>query len=170
MSFIDLTGKKFGKLTVIKRTHNSVHNAAQWVCICDCGKTVVVNSNNLRTGHTKSCGCSRTESTSKWLTKYSTKHGGGHSRLYCVWSGMRSRTKNPKNKRYKDYGGRGIRVCEEWNDFSVFRDWAVSNGYDPKAPYGKCTLDRIDVDGNYEPSNCRWVDLKTQANNKRKAV
>lgn len=166
-NFIDLTGATFGRLTVIKRVENSKHNAAQWLCKCECGETVVVSSNNLRTGHSKSCGCARKESTSEWMTKYSTKHGGSKSRLYGVWAGMLRRTRDPKDKRYKDYGGRGISVCDEWADFGVFRDWALANGYDEKAPYGQCTIDRIDVDGNYEPDNRRWATLLEQARNKR---
>lgn len=165
---INLQGNRFGMLTVISRAENSKHHAAQWVCKCDCGKTVIVNSNNLRTGHSTNCGCMRKKHTREWMLKYNTTHGQSRSRLYTVWMGIRARTNNPKNSHYKHYGGRGIKICEEWMDFPTFREWALSTGYKEDAKYGECTIDRINVDGDYEPSNCRWVDLKIQANNKRK--
>ena len=103
------------------------------------------------------------------IAEVSKKHGKSRkSRLYNVWVGMRQRCNDKNHKSYKNYGGRGIRVCEEWDDFESFEAWALDNGYDKDAPYGECTLDRIDVNGNYEPSNCRWVDAATQARNKRK--
>ncbi len=99
------------------------------------------------------------------------KHGcakrNSQTRLYHVWKNMKVRCNNPHSKEYKYYGQRGISVCEEWNDFKNFREWAYANGYDEKAERGKCTLDRIDVNKNYEPSNCRWVDSKVQAQNRR---
>ena len=167
-NYIDLVGMRFGRLTVEERVENSIHNAAQFRCKCDCGNYTIQSSNALRTGHTTSCGCQRKEKTSAWMKKYNTKHGESRSRLYIVWHGVRQRVENPHNDRYKDYGGRGITICEEWTDFETFKKWAIENGYDENAKYGDCTLDRIDVNGNYEPSNCRWVDLKVQANNKRK--
>lgn len=169
MRFIDLTGKRFGKLVVQEHAGVSKFKAALWKCRCDCGKEVIVNSNALRTGHTQSCGCKRKEATSQWLKKYNTKHSACGSRLYVVWEGIKQRVSNPNNSHYKYYGGRGITICEEWkDDFAAFETWAFQNGYDPTAEYGECTIDRIDVDGNYEPSNCRWVSLKDQASNKRR--
>lgn len=96
------------------------------------------------------------------------KHGGTGTRLHKVWTMMKQRCSNPNIVEYHRYGGRGIKVCDEWLSFVNFRDWAMANGYDPEAPRGECTLDRIDNDGNYEPSNCRWIDLKEQMANRPK--
>lgn len=171
MPIIDLTGQKFGKLEVLKYVGLSKFKAATWECLCECGNKTIVNSNALRTGHTQSCGCSRKESTRAWLLKYNTKHNGSYSRLYSVWGGIKARLYNKKNSHYVYYGARGIKMCKEWRtDFNKFREWALSHGYDENAAYGACTIDRINVDGDYEPNNCRWVNLKVQANNKRKDI
>ena len=163
----DLTGQKFGMLEVIaftgKRTEPG-HNAI-WLCRCDCGKFLEIRGSNLTTSRRpqKSCGCIISERA----RQTSTKHGGTKERLYQIWMGMRRRCGDPKIKDYPRYGARGIRVCDEWQDYSVFREWAMSNGYDPDAKFQKCTLDRIDPNGDYGPDNCRWVDIKTQENNRR---
>ena len=165
MRFIDLTGQRFGKLTVIKRSENKEYQNCrqthvQFLCQCDCGNKVVVTSNNLRTGHTQSCGCEKIQ----LVVNRSKKHGMTNTRLYGVWNTMRQRCLNPNNHKYKNYGGRGIKVCDEWlHDFMAFYDWSMDNGYKPGL-----TIDRINNDGNYEPNNCRWTTMKVQNNNRRK--
>lgn len=164
-AFIDLTGQRFGRLTVLFKSRTSKDGGIIWVCKCDCDKKVEVKSGNLRSGHTSSCGCFMKDR----ISETQTTHLQSHKRLYNVWSSMKDRCYNPNSTFYKDYGGRGITVCDEWKtDYQAFHDWAMNNGYDPNAPFGLCTIDRIDVDGNYEPDNCRWVDMKTQRHNRRK--
>lgn len=163
----DLTNNKFGRLTVVSYAGKTKYRHSKWLCKCDCGNEVIVSGNSLKRGHTQSCGCLQKENTSK--ARY--KHGGRkrHSdteRLYYVWAEMRSRCNNANNKEYQFYGGKGVKVCEEWNDYSAFRKWALQNGYDKNAEYGKCTIDRIDNNGNYEPNNCRWVSMAIQNANK----
>ena len=167
-NFIDLAGQRFGNLTVIERS-GSRNREALWHCKCDCGKETLSRSASLRGGTSKSCGCSRLVHLVEQPPRKT--HGGSRKeRLYYVWHGMIDRCNYPSHNRYHVYGGRGIQVCDEWkNDYSAFRNWALANGYDPDAKRGECTIDRIDVNGNYEPSNCRWVDMKTQIQNKQKA-
>lgn len=166
-AFIDLTGQRFGLLTAINRMGRDNNNSVVWLCKCDCGKEVTVRSYSLRSGNTKSCGCLMLSSSSR-LGKKSKIHGESHARLYAVWRGMKRRCYCPRHKYFKDYGGRGIQVCEEWRDnYQAFRDWAYANGYDEMAPKGQCTIDRIDCNSNYTPENCRWVDMKTQRHNRR---
>jgi len=155
----DHVGERFGNLLVV-----SYEGYGKWKCFCDCGNEVIVRGTDLRAGKVISCGCEKT----KRVIKMSTSHGMSGTRIYRVWRNMKTRCTNPNCNRYADYGGRGVTVCDEWtHDFTAFYDWAIANGYEEDAPYGQCTLDRIDVNGNYEPSNCRWVDLTIQANNKR---
>ena len=166
----DLTGQVYGRVTVDSYAGVSEDRRALWKCSCTCGRTFITRGKDLRSGKVTSCGCARREHCSERMRRINTKHGHRQSRLYTVWRDMKDRVQNPKNKSYSLYGGRGIKVCDEWLDFENFYVWSLDTGYDSTAPFGKCTLDRINVDGNYEPSNCRWVDMKVQANNRRKPV
>lgn len=160
----NLIGQRFGRLTVIERAENNKRGNTMWLCRCDCGNNTIVIGSDLKNHTTQSCGCLHND----LLRKASTKHGQSRSRLHYVWKGMKSRCYNKNHKNYKHYGGRGISIDPRWNDFAIFQEWALKNGYDETAPYGQCTLDRIDVNGNYCPENCRWTDMKTQNNNQRK--
>lgn len=159
----DIIGKKFGRLTVVKFDHKKKKNDNRhyynyYLCRCDCGNLKIVERAKLIYLHTQSCGCLHKE-------KFKTyKHGLSYHRLHRIWDKMKYRCYNPKCPRYSDYGGRGIIICDTWkNNFKAFYDWAVLNGYKENL-----TIDRINVNGNYEPSNCRWVSQKVQSRNTRK--
>ncbi len=156
---VDISGRKFGKLTAIKPVGKNKRGQILWMCKCDCGSEYITAASSMLDGNTTSCGCSR--------RKYKYIE---HKRIYHVWRTMIARCTNPNVKSYKNYGGRGITVCKEWQGkrgFENFFLWAMQNGYDENVDWGECTIDRINNDGNYEPSNCRWVDMKVQNNNKR---
>lgn len=164
----DLVGKRFGRLLVIEELpERGTDRRIIYRCLCDCGNVTNVTAADLRSGHTRSCGCLMRETSKATLTT----HGESKTRLYTVWSGMKGRCNRPSSKSYKNYGGRGIKVCPEWEEsFEAFATWAYENGYDETAKRGDCTIDRVDVNGDYEPSNCRWVDMKIQARNTRRAL
>lgn len=169
MKTIDETGNRYGRLTVVCRAGSTKGGIARWLCQCDCGGKKVVTGSRLRSGETRSCGCLEQETrVSNGHKRMRPTHGMSKSRLYDVWHGMKARCYRSTHPHYSDYGGRGISVCDEWADsFSAFAEWALSHGYDENAPKGKCTLDRIDPDGDYCPENCRFADMVVQQNNRR---
>lgn len=167
----DLTGMVFGRLTVLERAEDHVapsgYKTPMWRCKCECGNEVVVRGKSLRKGETKSCGCLQRELSSE----RAKVHGYYGERLNHVWNSMVQRCCNENNRAYHNYGGRGIKICDEWrNDYTAFREWALANGYDENAAHGECTLDRIDVDGDYEPDNCRWISMHEQNFNRRDSL
>ncbi len=161
-NFQDLTGLKFGKLTVIERTTDYIspsgNKIARWLCKCDCGNLSKINGASLKRG-TSSCGCLQKE----MVRTRRTKHQKSGTRLYRIWKGIQTRCYNPNHHSYKHYGGEGKGVCDEWRDFAPFYEWSMSNGYEDKL-----SIDRIDNSKGYAPDNCRWVSNKTQQNNTRR--
>ncbi len=165
----DLLGKKFNRLTVVEwippKERTNKRNA--WKCICDCGNVVFTNTDKLKSGWVKSCGCLKAERIGNLNKKYKYSN----KRLYSVYKAILDRIYNPESREYENYGGRGIKICDEWKeDFDKFAEWALSHGYDKDAERGKCTIDRIDTDGDYTPDNCRWVSNDVQQNNRRDCI
>lgn len=156
--FVDLTGNRYGRLSIIKRAENK-DKRTMWLCKCDCGNEKIIGGKDITSGKTKSCGCMTREIT----IKNNTKHNLSGTRLYSIWNGMIGRCYRKKNSEYKNYGGRGISICKEWkDDFVKFYNWANNNGY-----MDTLSIDRIDVNGNYEPTNCKWANQIQQMNNTR---
>lgn len=161
----DLTGLQFGRLTVIRRAGSTKEGKATWLCLCECGVESVKVGKQLRNGHCRSCGCLERENRIDNMlhNKHHRVHHQSETRLYNIWCAMKQRCYYPNHVDFHNYGGRGIEVCEEWrSDFLAFKEWSEQNGY-----RDNLSIDRIAVNGNYEPSNCKWSTSKEQSRNKR---
>ena len=161
---IDLTGHKYGRLLVIGEAepfYGSGRKRRMWLTQCDCGNTLVVRGENLRQGNTTSCGCVKKIR----IKESNSTHRMSKTRIWNIWNTMKERCNNPNSINYKNYGGRGIKICESWYEFTIFYNWAISNGYKDNL-----TIDRINNDGDYCPENCRWVTPLTQSRNKRNNI
>lgn len=160
---IDRTGQRFGILTVIEEAGRDKHRNVIWKCRCDCGNESYVTTADLK--KTKSCGCWNIDAIIQRNTRHGASKRGSITKLYKVWAAVKQRCTNPKNKAYKNYGGRGIKLCDEWLEYEPFEEWAFENGYAEGLQ-----LDRIDNNGSYSPDNCRFVSTLENSHNKRNNV
>lgn len=164
---INLLGQKVGRLTIVKEADRDKRNKIRYFCLCDCGVECIKLRGSILSGRTTSCGCYQKQSSSERSKILNTKHGLSKHPLFNVWRGMKKRCYLETHKAYKSYGGRGIKMCNEWkNDFTVFYEWAMQNGWEIGLQ-----IDRFpDNDGNYEPLNCRITTCKINNTNKRTSV
>lgn len=155
---VDITAKRFGDWRVVEKAGNEPRGGALWTCVCKCGERRTVRGADLRAGRSSGCGCR----ARKELGARSRTHGDTGTRLHSIWRNMKSRCYRESLPGFKDYGARGITVCDEWQDFAPFRDWALANGYSDDL-----SIERLDVDGNYDPANCTWANAAVQSANRR---